>query len=83
LKDKGPVFVGELAQAAGDAGLIGKKKPDGKWSNFTALYDAIGRVPDLPSPDDGWIVQTPKQDPGLKSFKGHARWLLRRAVSPF
>jgi hypothetical protein len=88
LKGKGPVLVGEIAQAMGEKGLIGVQVEDPKtgrtrWTMFTNLYVAIKRVPALPSPDDGWMVVTSKDDSSLLSVHGKARWLLKRADSPY
>jgi RecA-family ATPase len=86
LKGKGPVHLGEIGQAAGEKGFIGKQVEDDKtgktrWSNFTALYDAQKRIPDLPPPDDGWMVATSQDDPELRSINGKARWQLRKTKS--
>ncbi len=83
MRGKGPVMLGEIAQAAGQAGLIGKQKPDGKWSMFTKLYDAVESVPKLAAPDGGWKIVTSKDDPSLVSIAGKAKWELRRENSPF
>ena len=82
MKEKGPVLLGEIAQAAGEAGLLGKHK-DGKWTSFTFLYRAVDAMPQLPPPDDGWKIVTSKDEPDLLSVKGKARWQLRRANSAF
>jgi hypothetical protein len=88
LKGKGPVALGEIAAAAGEAKLLGKQVEDEKtgklkWTRFNSLYDAIKRIPMLPAPEDGWIVVTPKDDPALRSLNGKARWLMRRADAAF
>jgi hypothetical protein len=88
LKGKGPVLLGEIAQAMGEKGLLGVQADDPKtgrtrWTMFTKLYEAISRIPTLPEPDAGWVVVTSKDDPSLLSLNGKARWLLRRADSAF
>jgi hypothetical protein len=87
LKGKGPVLLGEIASAAGAADLIGKQR-EGKngrieWTGFTNLYRAVDGVASLPTPRNGWIVATSKEDPTLKDTQGRARWLLRKADSPY
>lgn len=42
-----PTPLAAIMDAAGQAGLIGTKKTDGKWSNPKILYDAAERVPAL------------------------------------
>jgi hypothetical protein len=88
LRDRGPVLLGEIADEAGQAGLLGEKRWNAKkgreeWSKFTVLYGAVDLVPGLPPPDDGWEVVTSKDDPTLRTLNGRARWLLRRRDSPF
>jgi putative DNA primase/helicase len=51
-----PEPLGDIAAAAGEAGWIGKKKEDGKWSNFTALYRAKEHVAKLPVPRSGHVI---------------------------
>jgi hypothetical protein len=82
LGGKGPVMLGEIAQAAGDAGHLGKQK-EGKWTMFTNLYDAIKALPGLPRPDDGWKIVTSRDEPDLKSVNGNARWVVRRVESQY
>ena len=86
LMDKGPVLLCEIADHAGAAGFLGRQVlKDGRpsLSGFTALYRALELVPNLPSPDDGWMIATPKEDPGLKALNGRVRWQLRRLESPY
>jgi hypothetical protein len=77
LKGKGPVLLGEIGSAAGEAGLLGSLRADGRWSMFTQLYAAIRLIPGLPAPDDGWVVVTSKEEPELRSVGNKARWVLR------
>jgi hypothetical protein len=88
LKSKGPVFLGEIADAAGQAGFLGTQrwnpeKNHQEWSSFTAIYRAADAVEKLPAPDDGWEVVTSKKDPALRSITGKARWAIRKAGSPY
>jgi hypothetical protein len=88
LKDQGPVKLGEIAESAGQAGLLGVQKWNAKrsrdeWSKFTTLYRATAIVPELPAPLDGWEIVTSADDPSLKSVGGAARWLLKRRDSPY
>jgi hypothetical protein len=58
LKDRPqPTPLREIFDSAGAAGIVGKKQPDGKWSNPAALYRALGAVPGLKAPNDGWTVE--------------------------
>jgi hypothetical protein len=88
LCGKGIVPWPEVADAAGDQGLLGKKKWNEEkrrfeWTRRPALYDAIREIPKLPPPDDGWIVATPETDASLKPIRGPGRWQLRRADAAF
>jgi hypothetical protein len=83
LRGKGPVFLAEIGDAAGEAGHLGVLKSDGRYSNFTALYRAAKLVPALPAPHEGWTVATSKDEPDLLSASGKARWLLRSVASPY
>jgi putative DNA primase/helicase len=82
MKDKGPVFFGEIMEVAGSRKLIGEpcvSEGYPSWTYRSGLYRAIREVPELPAPDDGWIVVTSRDEPSLRSMKGKARWELRRA----
>ena len=87
LKGKGPLFLARHRGRGGgrrvhrQAGSRQGRPP--KWSYFSGLYRAVEAVPSLPAPNDGWTVATSKDDPGLKSVDGRARWALRRAESAF
>ncbi len=88
LNSKGPVYFGEIADAAGQAGHLGTQKWNAakgrqEWSKFTAIYRAVDAVLTLPAPSDGWEVVTSKMDPSLRSASGKVRWALRRRGSPF
>jgi hypothetical protein len=83
LKDKGPVFVRAIIEAAGLAGLIGTPTWNPKynrndWSNLTALYRAGDSVEHLPPPHDGWEIVTSKKDPTLRAVASGTRWALRK-----
>jgi hypothetical protein len=52
-----PVPVGELFDLAGDAGIVGRKTPEGKWSNIGAIYRAKEAIPQLGPPNDGWNIE--------------------------
>ena len=78
----------EIADEAGKAGLIGKRKPDPKtgkfgWSQFSNLYEAVREVPNLDGEHGGWTVVTSRDDPGLRGLDGRARWLLRGTNSSY
>jgi hypothetical protein len=88
LNGKGPVFLGEIIDAAGQAGLLGvqrwiDKKNRNEWTKCTTLYRAADAVEHLDPPDDGCEIITSKKDPSLKSISGAARWALKRKGSPF
>lgn len=51
-----PAPLGAIFDHVGEAGLIGIKKDDGRWSSGMLLYQARDRVPDLPAPRDGCEV---------------------------
>jgi hypothetical protein len=51
-----PTALGAIFDAAGEAGLIGHKKEDGKWSSGALLYQARDRVPELPHPRNGFEI---------------------------
>jgi hypothetical protein len=46
----GPAPLGAIFDHIGEAGLIGRKKDDGRWSSGSVVYAARDRVPDLPAP---------------------------------
>lgn len=48
-----PTPLGAIFDAAGAAGLIGTRKPDGKWTGVSGVYRARDRVPNLPEPRAG------------------------------
>jgi hypothetical protein len=84
--ERGPMLLGAIADEAGNAGLLGKqvlKNGRAEWTGFTTLYRAVDAVPNLPPPDDGWEIVTPKEDPTLRMVNGKARWEARRAGMPF
>ena len=49
----GPTPLGAIFDEAGAAGLVGKKRDDGKWSSGALLYQAKDRVPALSEPRHG------------------------------
>ena len=88
LRGKNPVPWTEVADAAGDAGLLGTKKWNddkgrSEWTRRPALYEANRGIPKLPPPDDGWMVATPETDASLKPSRGPGCWQLRKVDSPF
>lgn len=52
-----PTPLGAIFDAAGEAGLIGHKKDDGKWSSGRLMYDARARLSELPPPRHGLEVR--------------------------
>lgn len=68
LADHGrAVPLGAIFDAAGEAGHLGKRKDDGKWSAPAPLYRARNLVSTLPAPRDGKRVEefkTPVREGG-------------------
>jgi hypothetical protein len=88
LDGKGPVYFGEIVDAAGQAALLGSQrwnpaKERQEWTKFTAIYRAADYVAKLPAPNDGWEIVNSKKDPSLLSISGKVRWALRRQDSAF
>lgn len=88
MHGKGPLHLGAIADAAGDAGFLGRNVVDpntgrSKWTAFTALYRARSEVEKLPDPLDGWVVVTSKEDPSLRGVNNTTRWALRRQEAVF
>lgn len=67
LRDKGYVRLSSIFDSAGEAGFVGKRKQDGKWSNLTGLYRAKDYVPELGEDYAGLTVEDMKEtnDRGL------------------
>jgi putative DNA primase/helicase len=47
----------KIFDAAGEAGLVGEKGPNKKWSAVGNLYKAMDLVPNLPPPRGGFMVK--------------------------
>ena len=74
-----PTPLAELIDDAGEAGFLGKLKPDGKWSCVSALYRARKAVPSLEGDLDGWHVEEiPVENPD-RPGKPRTFWELRPA----
>lgn len=56
LPRRDPTPLGAIFDAAGEAGLIGHRKDDGKWSSVSALYRAMEKIPELPNPRAGLMI---------------------------
>ncbi len=87
LRRDGVTLLAKIADEAGAAGFLGKQTVDAdgrtKWSGFTALYRAVDAVPGLPSPDDGWVIVTSREDSSLRNANGKARWMAKTSDVPF
>jgi hypothetical protein len=61
-----PTRLRDIFDAAGAAGHVGEQRLDKqgrlRWSNVAILYRARDMIPNLPAPDDGWIVDEIKDD---------------------
>lgn len=81
MKDKGPVYLSDIIEAAGDEGFLGKPMEEGAHKyRSTALYRAAEQVPRLQMPPQ-WEIVTSKQDKALEGLRlrdgGRARWMLK------
>lgn len=77
-----PRPLGAIFDAAGQAGLVGLKKPDGNWSSGALLYQARKLVPELEDERAGWRVddfKAPIRDGG----RDVVHWHLVRADADF
>jgi hypothetical protein len=85
LKAKGPQFLGAIADAAGEAELLGARswnadKNRYEWSKFTTLYRAkdVVNAGELGGAQAGWRILTPKDDPSLGARNTSGKWAAQR-----
>jgi hypothetical protein len=76
-----PAPLGAIFDHIGEAGLIGHKKDDGRWSSGMLLYQARDRVPDLPAPRDGVTIGE-MQQPLRYGGRAIVHWYLAASEDP-
>jgi hypothetical protein len=86
LRAKGPQYLGAIADAAGEAELLGVSswnddKKRYEWSKFTTLYRAkdVVNAGELDGAQAGWRIVTPKDDPSLGGRNTSGKWAAERA----
>ena len=73
LVGRPPTLLAAIFDAAGEAGLIGQKGDDGRWSGKAILYNAFNRVPTLPEPRDGKQIEK-IEAPTRNGGKTYVHW---------
>jgi hypothetical protein len=81
-EQRAPRQLAKVISAAGEAGLMGERKADGKWSGVGSLYDARDLVPMLPEPRHGMRVDEEliRTMPSGRELK---HWYLIESEVPF